>query len=284
MPGAPDPIYVGARRALLDALEALGPHRAALVLVGAQAIYLHTGEADLAVALFTKDGDLVIDPARLTPNPRLEDAMRRGGFELSAQPGIWRSRASAAEIDLLVPEAVAGTGGRRGARLEGHAPRAARKVHGLEGALVDRAPRRLEALDLTDPRSIEVNVAGPAALLVAKLHKLGERQDQPRRLLEKDALDVYRLLVAVATHEMAAGMRRLLSEPVSSVAANEAVAYLERLFGSPSALGVQMAAAGVPQDPDTVAQSASALAADLLAALYPEGDDVVPVHARPIDE
>lgn len=283
MPGALDPIYVTARRALLDALDALGPHRAALVLVGAQAIYLHTGEADLVVGLFTKDGDLVIDPGRLTPRPKLEDAMGGAGFELSSQPGIWRS-SSGAEIDLLVPEAVAGTGGRRGARLPGHAPRAARKVHGLEGALVDRAPRTLEALDPGDRRSFEVNVAGPAALLVAKLHKLGERQDQPRRLLEKDALDVHRLLVAVTTHDLAAGMRRLLSEPVSSAVATEAVAYLERLFDSPSALGAQMAAAAVPQDADTVAQSASALAGDLLGALYPEGDDVVPVRARPIDE
>ena len=40
MPGAPDPIYVLARRALLDALEALGDQRRAVVLVGAQAIYL----------------------------------------------------------------------------------------------------------------------------------------------------------------------------------------------------------------------------------------------------
>jgi hypothetical protein len=38
MPGAPDPLYVKAREVLLDALEALGPHRSSLVLVGAPAI------------------------------------------------------------------------------------------------------------------------------------------------------------------------------------------------------------------------------------------------------
>jgi hypothetical protein len=38
MPGEPDQIYVDARRALLDALDALGPQAAAIVLVGAQAI------------------------------------------------------------------------------------------------------------------------------------------------------------------------------------------------------------------------------------------------------
>ena len=75
MPGAPDPLYVTARDVLLDALEALGPHRSSLVLVGAQAIYLHTGEAGIAVAPFTTDADMVIDPEGLAelgfdpPNP-----------------------------------------------------------------------------------------------------------------------------------------------------------------------------------------------------------------------
>ncbi len=40
MIGEPDPLYVVARRVLLDALDALGPHREACVLVGAQAVYL----------------------------------------------------------------------------------------------------------------------------------------------------------------------------------------------------------------------------------------------------
>jgi hypothetical protein len=44
-----DDLYVLARRVLLDALDALGIHRDAIVLVGAQAIYLRCGEADLAV-------------------------------------------------------------------------------------------------------------------------------------------------------------------------------------------------------------------------------------------
>jgi hypothetical protein len=42
-----DELYVIARRVLLDALDALGEHRNATILVGAQAVYLHTGDADL---------------------------------------------------------------------------------------------------------------------------------------------------------------------------------------------------------------------------------------------
>ena len=55
-----DELYIIARRVLLDALDALGAHRNAVVLVGAQAIYLRVGEADLAVAPYTTDGDLAM--------------------------------------------------------------------------------------------------------------------------------------------------------------------------------------------------------------------------------
>lgn len=39
MPGGPDPLYVAARGALLDALEAVDAHLDAIVIVGAQAIH-----------------------------------------------------------------------------------------------------------------------------------------------------------------------------------------------------------------------------------------------------
>ncbi|MDN5856283.1 MAG: hypothetical protein L0K86_26260 [Actinomycetia bacterium] len=59
--------------------------------------------------------------------------------------------------------------------------------------------------ELFDGRAYTANVAGPAALLVAKLHKLGERQATPGRLIDKDAHDLYRLLVATPTENLAAG-------------------------------------------------------------------------------
>ncbi len=54
--------YVAARKVLLDALMALAPHGRAIIVAGAQAVYLRTGSADLAVAPFTTDGDLALDP------------------------------------------------------------------------------------------------------------------------------------------------------------------------------------------------------------------------------
>ncbi len=58
-----------ARQVLLDALQALHAHRPALVVVGAQAVYLHTGSGDLAIAAYTFDGDLALDPTLLDDDP-----------------------------------------------------------------------------------------------------------------------------------------------------------------------------------------------------------------------
>ena len=49
MPGDVDPLYVRARAALLDALDALEPHLDALVHVGAQAVSLYTSDTELGV-------------------------------------------------------------------------------------------------------------------------------------------------------------------------------------------------------------------------------------------
>jgi hypothetical protein len=108
------PEYVGARRVLLSALEALGSHRKAVVLVGAQAIYLRVGPGDLQVAPFTTDGDLALNPAVLDEEPLLTDALSTAGFSLALNPGTWAK--SDVQIDLMVPMAVGGPG-RRSARL-----------------------------------------------------------------------------------------------------------------------------------------------------------------------
>lgn len=85
MPGALDPLYVVARRALLDLLEALADQPDAVVLVGAQAVYLHAGESELAVADFTLDADFALDPRLLHDRP-LGGALRPG---LQVQRRFW---------------------------------------------------------------------------------------------------------------------------------------------------------------------------------------------------
>lgn len=193
MPGAPDPLYVKAREVLFDALEALGPHRSSLVLVGAQAIYLHTGEADIAVAPFTTDADILIDPGGLLDQPIIGEVLQASGFLPGDQPGQWFK--DDARVDLMVPEAVAGAG-RRGVRLGPDGNRAARKARGLEGALVDQEMREIASFQ-EGGRRFELLVAGPAALLVSKLHKIAERVEEPGRVKDKDALDILRSCAAL---------------------------------------------------------------------------------------
>ena len=261
-------IRVTGRRALLDALEALAEHRDAVVLVGAQAIYLHTGDALVALAESTKDSDLAIDPKRLGDDPLLEEAMQRAGFVVGSQPGRWLSP-DGIPVDLMVPELLAGKGSRRSGKISPHDDQATRRTAGLEAAVVDHRPMTIRALDPLDFRQIEMKVASPAALLVAKLHKLGERQQQtPDRLVDKDAHDVYRLLVAIDTAELAHSLRQLVADEFCGLVSKQALVYLEEMFSAgPASVGAFMAgrAEQLVGDPAYVSASAAALAKDLLA-------------------
>ncbi|WP_182359810.1 GSU2403 family nucleotidyltransferase fold protein [Tomitella gaofuii] len=269
MPGAGN-LIVEARAALLDAVEALDAHKDSVILIGAQAIYLRTGNAAFALAEATKDSDLAIDPRNLGEDPRLEEAMTRAGFVLnpvSRQPGAWMS-ANGIPVDLMVPEHLAGSGSRRGVRIPPHSRHSARRAAGLEAAIIDNSPMTVDSLD-GDGRDSVVNVAGPAALLIAKLHKLGERVDTPDRLNDKDAHDIYRLLVATETPELAETIHRLHADEISQGATTQSLTYLEQLFASAHALGATMAGRaeeGVGQ-PETVSASVTFLAQDLLSAL-----------------
>lgn len=262
-----DPVYVRARAALLDAAEALEAQLDAVVLVGAQAVYLHTGDSDLAVAEYTTDADFAISPIELAVSPLLDELLAKAGFTPREHPGGWLSP-TGIYVDLMVPEALAGPG-TRGARLGPHGKRAARRAKGLEGALVDRDKRTVSALDSADRRQVQIWVAGPGALFVAKVHKIAERVDAHDRVRDKDALDVLRLLRAVDTDALADRLRSLLAQDLTRPVTQEAVAFLGQLFDSQRSDGVQMAvrAAGRGEDAATIAGSMIALVAGLKASL-----------------
>lgn len=264
-PGDSD-LLVVARRVLLDAIDALSGQRDALILIGAQAIYLQTGDAPVALPAATKDSDLAIDRRHLHPEPRLEQAMTSAGFLPGTDPGAWLSP-DGVPVDLMIPESMSDPGGRRGGRVPPHSRRALRRASGLEAAIVDHAPITITALTPDDRRSRTINVAGPGALLVAKLHKLGERNDRnPARLNDKDAHDVYRLLVSIQTTALADAFARLLTDDISAAATRVALEHLDELFArGADARGSQMAgrAEGQLGAPEIVAQSVATLAADL---------------------
>ena len=238
--------YIEARRVLLDALGALSQQLDAVVLVGAQAVYLRTADRLPSYQPFTTDADIVLDPSLLTDRPALGDVMRGAGFVLTAEPGIWEARFRRAgfadevvvPVDLIVPMQVAAGPGRRSARLGGeHGKHSARKSEGLEGALADHSAIRISAIDPADDRAVIVNVAGEAALLVAKLHKLGDRLDKPERLDAKDAGDIYRLFDIVAPDEMATRLSALLADKRSAAATMKALDYGDTLFATASRTG-----------------------------------------------
>jgi len=144
-----DPLYVAARRVLLDALTSLAPHGVAVIVVGAQAVYLRTGEGEVGITIapYTTDVDLVLNPALLGGEPDLEVLMREAGFS-AKQPGMWQTTVLVSgedviiPIDLIVPEGASTGEGRRGARIPPHGKRAARRAVGLEatpGAARSRA-------------------------------------------------------------------------------------------------------------------------------------------------
>lgn len=86
------PEYVVARRVLLDALAASEGHPDNLILVGAQAVYHHTGNADLNVPLLTTDADLTVNTRDLADVPEIGGVLRAAGFTPGPNPGHWTQR------------------------------------------------------------------------------------------------------------------------------------------------------------------------------------------------
>ncbi len=272
-----DELYVLARRVLLDALEALGTHRRATVLVGAQAIYLRIGEGDLAVAPYTTDGDIALDPEFLPRSPPLEEGLSAAGFvrRSADSVGEWITARTQRDgspvhvaVDLLTAPSVTPGRGRRAARFPGHHSHAVRIVRGLDGVFIDKDLIAVGSLEEEDRRSSRIWVAGPGALLVAKLHKVKERQGHPRQR-DKDALDVFRLLRGTDTPDLAERMRRTLAAPVSRRATGEALGWLAELFGHPGGEGISMLlrALGTLAPPAEISASCQALTSDLLRTL-----------------
>ena len=129
---------------------------------------------------------------------------------------------------------------------------------------------RIGALEPHDRRTWTLRVATPAALLVSKVHKIAERADTPDRLTDKDAHDVYRLLVATPTGPLATAIQTLQGDPLAGEVTRDAMLLLEEHFAvGPQALGPIMAGRAEEGigDPAVVAAALAALTADLLAAM-----------------
>jgi hypothetical protein len=287
---AADPLYIAARRVLLDALDALVGHRDAVIIVGAQAVYLHSDDADLdaGVAPHTSDGDLAIVPQRLSEEPQIADAMRRNGFTLKikagggVEPGSWLATVTLAgqpqliPVDLIVPGELAPGHGRRDARLPDHGSSATRWAAGLEAAVLDNQLMTVGSLQPdADPRQLRVRVAGPAALLVAKCHKIYERlqdsQGRPGRVRSKDSGDVIRVMRGRATAtQIGRQMATMAGDPMAGRTVTVGVTLLESLFGRGASPGIAMAAEALTGalDAEQIRVLAPAFVAELTSAYH----------------
>ena len=120
-------------------------------------------------------------------------------------------------------------------------------------------------------RAFEVAVAGVAALLIAKLHKIAERKESVERRQDKDGLDVLRLLRFADTHNLAKTLANLGQHPIAGKVTQEARTFLEELFADRAAVGAQMAvrASVGLEDAVAIALSCETLARRLLGAWTP---------------
>jgi hypothetical protein len=220
--------YVTARKVLLDTLDLLQPHVSSLILVGAQGVYERTGPTTIGGVAYTTDSDLLLDADLLAAEPEITQTLNAGGFREGPNPGSWQSPNGVA-VDLMVTPHQSGRTkpAARSAALPPHGRWLARVTPGLEPALVDHSPMPIGALEPSDNRRYELQVAGPAALITAKLVKIRERLESGGvRVRDKDAVDVLRLLVATATDRLVIGFRLHASEPVAAEVTRRALEFL----------------------------------------------------------
>jgi Nucleotidyltransferase len=261
------------RNTLIQALRVLGAYRPdAIVVVGAQAVYLRTDMTGLPFPPFTRDADLALDPRILAREPPLREVLRAAGYtRRDEQPGLYWApgggQDDGARVDLLVPEEFAMPGGRRDARLPGDNRGVARRTRGLEATLYDRDFLSIRAVD-DATNSVDAFVAGPAALIIAKAQKIVERQfDSPERVKTKDVTDVFALLRAHEPAELEARFRSLANQPEIAESVADGIAAVREVFGGGRGRSLFMQAVSAVRDRRMFIASYEALTHELLAVL-----------------
>ena len=103
------------------------------------------------------------------------------------------------------------------------------------------------------------------------MHKISERVDDPvrRAAIDKDAFDIYRILLAVDASELASEIGLLQANRISSDVTIEALTKFRELFGARSGSGTALVIQHVLglEAPDYIAASSEALSQDLLNAI-----------------
>lgn len=109
--------------------------------------------------------------------------------------------------------------------------------------VIDNSKILIDSLDPLDTRFFNIKVAGPASLVIAKLHKINDRI-LTSRSSDKDALDLLRLLRKVNMQELANVLIRLKNDSLAGAITVTAVNSISALFSSAKSPGSIMACGG----------------------------------------
>ena len=134
--------------------------------------------------------------------------------------------------------------------------------------MISRDPIVIADLGDGDDRAYSIHVARPAALLIAKTHKLAERlyANDLTGLSNKDAFDIFRLIRAVDSDELAADVVAIGKEPVAATVTHEAIIRFREMFETPDGTGTRLVAQHVEglEDHDTIVASSTVLSQESL--------------------
>jgi hypothetical protein len=239
---------VRSRRLLVDTIRTLERFVDAITVIGAHATHLRAAQVLPELSMQeTRDADLGINPVFVASSPLILEQMAMIGVAPvnRDRPGIYGYVAEDGKhfkdrttIDLIVPETYAG-GGRRAARIAGQTNSATRAL-GLELALWDR--NVMDISTFNEPFvTVRASVAGVAALLVAKSHKvherLGQYESRPNRLRVKDSGDIALLMLAGPPAQIAATMATHCStHPEIEPVVFDASRFLVEMYRDPDSL------------------------------------------------
>ncbi|MFT4164769.1 MAG: hypothetical protein QM650_05960 [Microlunatus sp.] len=212
-----DPSLAQSRSTLCRALDSLTSQVEAFTVIGSHAVHERTRSLPIE-STSTKDADLAITPELATGEPSISAKMREAGFRPLAEiarglptghrgkrwesrPGLWGTDIAVDgspvdELDLLVPEALAGGRGRSAKTLPAHGKAMIGRVDGIELAVLERDLIELE--DFTSGTARPAYVARVSGIICAKAYKITDRLDSGRDArvfnVPKDAVDLWRCL------------------------------------------------------------------------------------------
>jgi len=225
-------------------LTALEPTSDAVVLVGAQAVYLRT-EGRIEGYQPSRPTPTSLSTSRLEPiPPRRSDDSGRIHSLTNRESGRRAStdrlrRGSRLPVDLIVPEEYGSEAGRRAARLPGNHGKTTARKSSARRWVVDNSPIQPQR----SSRRMRDGCSSRSPATARSCRKAAQARGRlatPARLQAKDAGDLYGSSTRSAPTTWAT-LQMLLADERSATTTTKALTYLDALFTAPASPGVGLA-------------------------------------------